>query len=163
MRLSVPESIRTGQARMRQLAASPGMSGPRSEVITPDVDAITSIIYKFPQDTGKGISRWTVPLLRLAVESESFVKFLHLLCGRILSGSAPGQQFICASRVTPVLKPDGGIPPDSFRIADLPRLRKSDFAGECQNPISSCPVNLEGSRGGVQPLVFKFLREKIRP
>jgi hypothetical protein len=41
----------------------------------------------------------------------AFLKALHTLTGLIVTGSAPGQAILCASRLTPLRKSDGGLRP----------------------------------------------------
>jgi hypothetical protein len=69
----------------------------------------------FKPDTSPGLSRWTHHLLSTALRVPAFLKALHILTGLIVAGTAPGQAMLCASRLTPLRKSDGGLHPIAVR------------------------------------------------
>jgi hypothetical protein len=72
---------------------------------------VSAGIRAFAPDTAPGPSGWTVKLLQQAATSPDFLLFLHDLTKRISAGTCVGQTLLCAARLTPLLKPDGGIRP----------------------------------------------------
>jgi hypothetical protein len=49
--------------------------------------------------------------LAITLRSPTVLKALHTLTGLIAGGTAPGQSMLCSSRLTPLVKPDGGYRP----------------------------------------------------
>ncbi|GFZ47034.1 hypothetical protein JCM24511_04260 [Saitozyma sp. JCM 24511] len=83
------------------------------------------------------------PFHRLRVPP--FLKAVHTLPGLIVAGAAPGQAMLCASRLTPLRKPDGGLCRTAvgdmiYRLATKAIVRHSNRLGV-------------GSKGGVEPVV----------
>jgi len=128
--------------------SSPGPSPPRC----PSEDALLNALGGFASDTAPGISGWTVPLLRQAIRVPAFAKFLSSLTAGISNGTAPGQSMLCTSRLTPLLKREGGIRPIAvgepfYRLCTKALLKsafKPDFLLPCQLGV--------GSKGGVEPI-----------
>jgi hypothetical protein len=61
----------------------------------------------------------------------AFLKAIHTLTGLIVAGTAPGQAMLCASRLTPLRKPDGGLRPIAvgdmiYRLATKAIIRHSN-------------------------------------
>jgi len=128
--------------------SSPGPSPPRC----PSEDALLNALGGFASDTAPGISGWTAPLLRQAIRVPAFAKFLSSLTAGISNGTAPGQSMLCTSRLTPLLKREGGIRPIAvgelfYRLCTKALLKsafKPDFLLPCQLGV--------GSKGGVEPI-----------
>ena len=127
-------------------------TGPQSGSI-PSEDEILLPFKSFKPDTAPGISGWTHHLFAVALRAPSVLKAVHTLTGLIQQGTAPGQQFLCTSRLTPLTNPDGGIRPIAvgeiiYRLATRAILRHSfrpDWLLPCQFGV--------GSRGGVEPVI----------
>lgn len=119
----------------------------------PSTEAIVEALYSFKPDTAPGVSGWTVPLLKVAIRSDSVKKMLTRLVGMFLAGSAPGRELLCSSRLVALEKPDGGIRPIAvgelvYRLCTKAILRHSftpDFLNTCQFGV--------GTKGGVEPLI----------
>ncbi|GFZ49940.1 hypothetical protein JCM24511_07343 [Saitozyma sp. JCM 24511] len=80
----------------------------------PSEEDIMAAFKTFKPDTSPGLSGWTHHLLATALRVPSFLKAIHTLTGLIMAGTAPGQAMLCASRLTPLRKPDGWRPkPDT--------------------------------------------------
>jgi hypothetical protein len=84
--------------------------GPSSGDI-PSEEEIMAAFKTFKPDTSPGLSGWTHHLLATALRVPAFLKAIHTLTGLIVAGTAPGQAMLCASRLTPLRKPDGGLRP----------------------------------------------------
>ncbi|GFZ44313.1 hypothetical protein JCM24511_02035 [Saitozyma sp. JCM 24511] len=82
--------------------------GPSSGDI-PSEEEIMVAFKTFKPDTSPGLSGWTHHLLATALRVPGFLKAIHTLTGFIMAGAAPGQAMLCASRLTPLRKPDGGL------------------------------------------------------
>jgi len=122
------------------------------EISMPTEADIRPAIKSFDRETGPGPSGWTIPLVELAFESASFRNALRVLAGLIANGTAPGRQMLCAARLTPLLKPNGGIRPIAggeifYRICAKAILRKN-FKPDCVLPYQLGV----GSKGGVEPI-----------
>ena len=83
----------------------------RAPVGVPDKGKVEEALNSFAKDTGAGVSGWTVPLMLLAFKEEAFQRFLTLLTSQINQGIAPGRGLLNTSRITPLVKPDGGVRP----------------------------------------------------
>lgn len=114
----------------------PGEDNPFGTTVGPSQDRapneedISAGILSFKPDTSPGISGWTVPLLRLASRSLSFVRFLTALTAGISSNTAPGCSMLAVSRLTPLLKAQGGIRPIAvgelfYRLATKVLLKRA--------------------------------------
>jgi len=121
--------------------------------MAPKADIVDEVFRKFKLDTAPGISGWTQPLLSVALRRPAVVSFVSVLAGLVAQGSAPGHQLLCASRLTPLIKSDGGIRPIAvgellFRLVSKVLLRhyfKPDMLLPSQLGV--------GSKGGVEPVV----------
>jgi len=119
----------------------------------PDLEDINLSLKRFASDTAPGVSGWTVPLLRQAIKLPQFGRFMVSLTASMAKGTAPGAAMLCTSRLTPLLKPDGGIRPIAvgelfYRLATKAILKaafKKDFLLPNQLGV--------GSKGGVEPIV----------
>ena len=126
--------------------------GPSSGDI-PSEEEIMAAFKTFKPDTSPGLSGWTHHLLATALRVPAFLKAIHTLTGLIMVGTAPGQAMLCASRLTPLRKPDGGLRPIAvgdmiYRLATKAIVRHSnrrDFLLPYQFGV--------GSKGGVEPVV----------
>jgi hypothetical protein len=119
----------------------------------PGTDAILESFRTFKHDTAPGVSGWTVPLLKIALRSDSVQKMLTMLVGMLLAGTAPGRNFLCSSRLIALDKPDGGVRPIAvgelvYRLCTKAIVRHS-FKPDCLSP---CQFGV-GTRGGVEPLL----------
>jgi len=119
----------------------------------PSAESIVEALYSFKPDTAPGVFGWTVPLLKLAIRSESFKKMLVVLTSMILAGNAPAQGLLCSSRLVALEKPDGGVRPIAvgeliYRLCTKAVLRttfKPDFLSTGQFGV--------GTKGGVEPII----------
>jgi hypothetical protein len=126
--------------------------GPSSGDI-PSEEDLMAAFKTFKPDTSPGLSGWTHHLLATALRVPAFLKAIHTLTGLIVAGAAPGQPMLCASRLTPLRKPDGGLRLVAvgdliYRLATKAIIRHSnrrDFLLPYQFGV--------GSKGGVEPVV----------
>jgi hypothetical protein len=128
------------------------LPGPRSASI-PSEDELMAAFKSFKPDTAPGISGWTHHLLAIALRSPSVLKAIRTLTGLIQAGTAPGQPFLCASRLIPLQKPDGGLRPIAvgdiiYRLASKAILRHS-FRPDWLLPLQFGV----GTKGGVEPVI----------
>ena len=119
----------------------------------PTQEQLLDSFRTFKHDTAPGVSGWTVPLLKVAMQSDAVKKMLTMLAGMLLAGTAPGRNFLCSSRLIALDKPDGGVRPIAvgeliYRLCTKAILRCS-FKPDCLSP-SQFGV---GTRGGVEPLI----------
>ena len=120
---------------------------------SPDLSDLTNGLKRMAADTAPGISGWTVPLLRQAMKLPTFARFMVSLTAAMAKGTAPGADMLCTARLTPLLKPDGGLRPIAvgelfYRVATKTILNtafKSDFLLPNQLGV--------GSKGGVEPII----------
>jgi hypothetical protein len=124
----------------------------------PEEDRITRAINAFSPDTAPGPSGWTVGLLRLAAKSPNFLHFLVTLTGQIAVGTAPGRDLLCAARLTPLIKPDGGIRPVAVGELFYRLAMKAIFATNFRSDMLSNHQFGVGSKGGVEPIVQAIRR-----
>ena len=121
--------------------------------MAPKADIIEPVFRSFKMDTAPGISGWTQPLLSVALRRPAVVAFVSVLAGLVAQGQAPGQQLLCASRLTPLVKSDGGIRP--IAVGELLfRLVSKILLRHYFKPDMLLPNQLGvGSKGGVEPVV----------
>jgi len=126
--------------------------------LSPSQDDVLSAINSFKAFSAPGISGWTVPLLRLATKAPKVVEFLTTLTGMVGQGSAPGQSMLCASRLTPLLKKDGGLRP--IAVGDLLyRLVTKVLLRHHFKPDWLLPTQFGvGTKGGVEPVIRTIQR-----
>jgi hypothetical protein len=119
---------------------------------SPDIDDLKNALKRFASDTAPGISGWTVPLLRQAINMPEFARFIVALTAAMNKGTAPGASMLCTSRLTPLLKPDGGIRP--IAVGELfYRLATKTILKTAFKPDFLLPNQLGvGSKGGVEPI-----------
>jgi len=119
----------------------------------PTAEDVQAVLDDFKADVSPGISGWTVPLLRQAARTTEVMDVLVSLTGSIGANVAPGSSMLTTSRLTPLVKPDGGIRPIAcgeliYRLATKALLKKAfkpDFLEAFQLGV--------GSKGGVEPIV----------
>jgi hypothetical protein len=149
-----PEVVNTLKAKHPAGPANPFGSGVGPvNGSCPDTEALQSALKSFKVDTAPGVSGWTVPLLRAAMRSKVVMEMIHSLCTMMVSGTAPGQEMLCSSRLVALAKPGGGIRPIAvgellYRLCTKAILRhslKPDFLLGNQFGV--------GSKGGVEPVV----------
>jgi hypothetical protein len=98
---------------------------------------ILDAFKSFKPDTAPWISGWTHHLLAVALRAHVVLKALQTLTGLIAAGTVPGQSILCSSRLTALLKPDGGYRQTNSRgRADLPAVHQLSF-GISSDPTSS--------------------------
>jgi hypothetical protein len=116
------------------------------------LDDLKNALKRFASDTAPGISGWTVPLLRQATLMPEFSRFLVSLTAAMNKGTAPGASMLCTSRLTPLLKPDGGIRP--IAVGELfYRLATKTILKTAFKPDFLLPNQLGvGSKGGIEPV-----------
>lgn len=118
----------------------------------PEVELLHTCFSNFKPDTAPGVSGWTVPLLGRALGSEEVVAMLALLTKQVASGTAPGGELLCMSRLTPLVKSDGGIRP--IAVGDLIwRLIARVLVRHYSTPSMLLPWQFGvGTPGGVEPV-----------
>jgi len=115
-------------------------------------EEVSAGLDSFKRFTAAGISGWTVPMLRLAAQSPKVAEFLLVVTRMVGAGTCPGASMLCASRLTPLLKRDGGLRPIAvgeliYRLSTKVLLRhhfKADSLLPTQFGV--------GSKGGVEPI-----------
>jgi len=130
-----------------------GISVGPSQGRAPNEDDVKAGIGSLKWDTAAGLSGWSVAFLRLASRSPRFLAFLTSLIAGISAGTAPGASMLCAARLTPIGKANGGIRPITvgdllYRLATKviqSHAFKPDFLEKYQLGV--------GSKGGVEPIV----------
>ena len=121
--------------------------------MAPKADIVDEVFRKFKMDTAPGVSGWTQPLLSVALRRPAVVTFVSVLAGLVAQGAAPGHRLLCASRLTPLVKPDGGTRP--IAVGELLfRLVAKVLLRHYFKPDMLLPNQLGvGSKGGVEPVV----------
>lgn len=119
----------------------------------PDDSAVTRALRAFAPDTAPGVSGWTVKLMQLAANSDDFQHFLVTITSQIACGIATGQSLLCAARLTPLLKPDGGIRPVAVGELFYRLAMKSIFAANFKHDLLLPNQFGVGSKGGVEPII----------
>jgi hypothetical protein len=119
----------------------------------PGEDIISRSISSFSPDTAPGNSGWTVKFLKLAAKSPTFLRFLHTLTSTIAAGTAQGKSLLCAARLTPLLKPDGGIRPVAVGELFYRLAMKAIFTSNFRRDLLSHNQFGVGSKGGVEPII----------
>lgn len=66
---------------------------------------------KFSRQISGWISGWTVPLLRIAIQTEESQEFLVTESNQIIAGTAPGRDMLCSSQLTALRNSSGGLRP----------------------------------------------------
>jgi len=119
----------------------------------PADSTILQAMGSFKRDTAPGVSGWTHHLLSLALKRPLVLEMVHTLVGLVLQGSAPGQSMLCASRLTPLAKPDGGVRP--IAVGELLyRLIVKVILRHSARPGMLLPTQFGvGSSGGVEPMI----------
>jgi hypothetical protein len=119
----------------------------------PSLDSIPLAMASFKRDTAPGISGWTHHLLSLALRRPLVLQMVHTLIGLVLNGTAPGQSMLCASRLTPLAKPDGGVRP--IAVGELLyRLCVKVILRHTVHPNMLLPTQFGvGTSGGVEPMI----------
>jgi hypothetical protein len=106
----------------------------------------------FKPDTLPGLSGWTHHLLATALRVPAFLKAIHTLTGLIMAGTAHGQAMLCASKLTPLRKPDGGLRP--IAVGDMIyRLATKAIVRHSNRRDFLLPYQFVGSKGDVEPVV----------
>ena len=126
--------------------------------IMPSDDVPLQMAKKMKADTAAGVSGWNRALLLHAFKDRSFMDFLNLLVKQVIQNKAPGMQMLCASRLIPLSKPDGGVRPiavgEIFYRIIMKTIMKTYFYPQCLHPFQFGV----GSPGGVEPIVCLFER-----
>lgn len=117
-------------------------------------DDIFTALKSMKTDTTPGVSGWTVALLRQASRAQPVRAMLSWLCTAMLNGTAPGQPLLCASRLTPLDKPDGGIRPIAVGEVIYQLLAKVLLRTGLQQDNRLAPFQFGvNTPGGVEPIV----------
>jgi hypothetical protein len=101
----------------------------------------------------QALSGWTHQHLATDLRVPVFLAAVHTLTGLVVAGTAPGQAVMCAGRLNPLRKPDGGLRPIAvgdviYRLVTKAIIRHSnrrDFLLPYQFGV--------GSKGRVEPIV----------
>lgn len=118
----------------------------------PTVDDLRSALRTFSRDTSPGPSGWSVKLLTLAMSSDPFAEFIHFLTSHICAGDSIGQQVLCSARLTPLLKPDGGIRPIAVGEMFYRLITKAIFTANYEHDqLHPCQLGV-GSKGGIETI-----------
>jgi hypothetical protein len=119
----------------------------------PTLEDVISAAKDVKKDTSGGVSGWNPHLLAIAMRKDDFAKFLHLLTCQIAQGTAPGNQILCASRLTPLLKPDGKVRP--IAVGELfYRIAMKTILRHFHHPRALLPFQFGVcTPGGVEPIV----------
>ena len=116
-------------------------------------DVPLQMTKKMKADTAAGVSGWTRALVLHAFKDRSFTEFINLLVKQVIQNKAPGMQMLCASRLIPLDKPDGGVRPiavgEIFYRIIMKTIMKTYFYPQCLHPFQFGV----GSPGGVEPIV----------
>jgi hypothetical protein len=118
----------------------------------PSAELITSAFATFKPDTAPGVSGWTPSLLGHALQQPEVSAFLLLLTRQVAQGTAPGRRLLCMSRLTPLLKSDGGIRP--IAVGELIyRLVGKVLVRHYSSPSMLTPWQFGvGTPGGTEPI-----------
>lgn len=150
------DTIDALRAKHPQGEADPfaGLSGDSAAPpILPDSEAILAAIRKMNPETAPGPSGWSVKLLVLAFGSADFAHFFQQLVADMATAKAIGRDMLCSARLTPLLKPDGGIRPiavgEIFYRAGLKSIFEANFDA---NTLSDLQFGV-GTPGGTEPLI----------
>jgi hypothetical protein len=119
----------------------------------PSEDEIIAAFKTVKPDTAPGISGWTHHLLTIALQVPTFLKAIHTLTGLLIARKAPGQAMLCASKLIPLQKPDGGLRP--IAVGDMIyRLVSKAIIRHSNRPQFLLPYQFGvDSKGGVEPVV----------
>ena len=102
-------------ARLKELHPSgpsaPFPDRPGNPFPTIPEEDVLNAVKSFAPDTACGPSGWSVNLVKLALRTDQFRKFLTTLVQQIAQGTAPGRDLLCAATLTPLAKPNGGVRP----------------------------------------------------
>ena len=116
-------------------------------------DVPLQMTKKMKADTAAGVSGWTRALVLHAFKDRSFTEFINLLVKQVIQNKAPGMQMLCASRLIPLDKPDGGVRPiavgEIFYRIIMKTIMKTYFYPQCLHPFQFGV----GSPGGVEQIV----------
>lgn len=128
----------------------------------PEPSDLTATIRAMDSGTSPGPSGWTVKLLSLATASPAFLSFLTSLAADMATGTAISPDFLCAARLTPLLKPMPAESPPNAKPGIRPiavgeifyRLAmRSIFAANFKGEFLAANQFGVGTRGGVEPIV----------
>lgn len=112
-----------------------------------------SALRSMNPETAPGPTGWTVKLMVVGLKNADFARFFRDLVADMATAKALGASMLCSARLTPLVKPDGGIRPIAvgemfYRLA-LKALFEANF-----DPDSLAPSQLGvGSPGGTEPII----------
>jgi len=121
----------------------------------PTEEAIRAALDSFVREVSPGLSGWTVSLLKIALRTDPFLKFLQHLTAAIAKGTTPGQRLLCAARLTPIDKADGGIRPIAcgdliYRFLCMKAILSANFSSDFLLPNQLGVL----SKGGIEPIAL---------
>nr|XP_031862100.1 uncharacterized protein CI109_002513 [Kwoniella shandongensis]KAA5529172.1 hypothetical protein CI109_002513 [Kwoniella shandongensis] len=119
----------------------------------PESNDILLALKSFRPDTSPGPSGWTVKLMTLACSEEPFRHFLTTLTTKIAAGVAEGKDLLRVARLTPLLKPDGGIRPIAVGEMFYRLAMKAIFTSNFDKDSLSTNQFGVGSKGGVETII----------
>lgn len=125
----------------------------------PTTDEVMAALGSFRKDTAAGISGWTVNHLTLACKDPTVQRMMTHITAGILDNSLPGAELLCASRVTPLVKPHGATSGNSVDIRPVAvgeivyRVATKSIVRKCYRREMLAPFQLGvGTSGGVEPV-----------
>ena len=124
--------------------------------IDPELDVMN--LFTFSNDTGTGLSGWTAPLLRTALDDEGMVNFCTTLALQIGNDSAKGRAILTATVLVPLAKQNGGVRP--IAVGELIyRFAARILLASLETTSTLLPTQLGvGSAFGVEPIVHAVER-----
>ena len=135
--------------------------GRRVTVVDPR--ELAHLIYGLPTHSAPGPSGWSFALIRSLVESGgetgTVMRALGHIVSSLVSGHLPAKEWILASRLIPVRKPDGGVRPIAIGES-LTRIAAQwclvAWKDEIDRSLLPCQYGV-GNPGGVEPVVFAIM------
>nr|XP_031857099.1 uncharacterized protein CI109_007545 [Kwoniella shandongensis]KAA5524170.1 hypothetical protein CI109_007545 [Kwoniella shandongensis] len=119
----------------------------------PEANDVLLALGSFNPDTSPGPSGWTVKLITLACTEGPFRQFLTTMTAKIASGIMEGKDMLRVARLTPLLKPDGGVRPIAVGEMFYRLAMKAIFTSNFDPDTLSANQFGVGSKGGVETAI----------
>ena len=128
-----------------------------------DPKALAHLVLSLPTHSAPGPSGWSFAMLRGLVEADgeegTVMRALSHIVGATVSGRLPAREWVLASRLIAVRKPDGGVRPIAIGES-LTRLAAQwcliSMKDEIQGALLPCQFGV-GNPGGVEPVIFAIM------